>query len=186
MGVPILRGEVSDDVKRTSVARGPTNLDAADVAQRLRERCPGLLFDILGNQGRWSPRQKEFQGVQYLSRHICGMDRGRMPEWPEWAVKRGLVRTSMGRAMREDLPILSFDPFAPKDPNPETAWCMSMLEVPDRIIKIGWRETFRRILDAGLPGLTKTWLEQEFRISLQWYGSPESPVAIPEAVEIGA
>lgn len=56
-----------------------------------------------------------------------------------------------------------------------TGTCYVRRSERDRIILVGWRHTFWRILGFGVPGITRSGLESEFRINLE-----EKPLEEPE------
>jgi len=60
-----------------------------------------------------------------------------------------------------------------------TAWVYR--EVRDRVILVGWRHTFNRLLKAKIPGVTQKKLEEKFGIDL--WPKPVDPLEIDEAQE---
>lgn len=157
-------------------------LDASVIAMKLTDRCPGMNFDWGGRHNIALPRQREFQGVFYYAKHICGMDRGHVPEFPEWYCHNQLVSVPLDAALREDFPILSMD--SQGNPNiDEHTNAFAVRKTPQRVLKIGWRELFLRLVNARLPGITPAWLGKTFGVPMDWLKSgEEKPMKLPEPV----
>lgn len=148
---------------------GTRSINAVDFVAKLAAACPGLHADVAGRHGLWSPRQMEFQGLFYFAKHICGMDRGVMPEWPEMEWEEEMVRVPVEVAAREDIPLFSLDAVGAVDP--QSANCgFAMRPTSQKILKVGWRDTMHKVLRAKLPGITKHFLETTFRVSLDGQG----------------
>jgi len=154
------------EYKRPAPAKTSTRgIDSVVFVQRLAERCPGIHVDIAGRQNIWTPRQDEFMGLFYWQKHICGMDRGIMPEHPEWEWTEEMVRVPVEVAARDDIPLLSLDGI--NCPDHQMATCgFAMRPTQSKVIKVGWRDTMQRVIRASLPGLTRLWLQSTFRVDL--------------------
>jgi hypothetical protein len=50
-------------------------------------------------------------------------------------------------------------------------------KVRDRVIRVGWRHTFERLLQRNLPGITRDTLAREFGVDMLKF-----PVGIPDEV----
>ena len=151
------------------------SLNSADVCEKLQEQCPGINFDRGGRQNLWHPQIDQIQGVFYYALHICSMDRGVMPPYPVLEVESRLAKTTVEHALKQDIPLLSLDKFTdPKNPHiHEHTFGYAMLNEHTGTRKIGWRDTFRKLLNANLPGITKQWIEETFKVPMDWYISKE-------------
>lgn len=141
-------------------------IEDSEIKRVLRELNPDFHFDLGGKHGIWHPRQDQLQGVFFRGQHVCSMDRGMVPEFPLWSLRKERVRvpeTDVGTA--EEFP--SFEVKYDAQGNAHrTGFVFVSKEVKDQILFVGWRHTFRRILQKNKPGVTKAALEREFRIDL--------------------
>lgn len=138
--------------------------------------------------------------VLYRDRYICGMDRGMVPEIKQWSVAKDeetLIPASWSEADREDVS-LHFRAIYPNDPDYGEAaekarggkdpafefrhdgavvnfTPMKPAPVRGACVKLGWRHTLWRIMQADIPGITAQTLGQKFGVDMLKYpvGSPE-------------
>lgn len=169
--------------KGTQTKRKGNFLDANDIALKLEKKCFGLHVDWGGRHNILLPRQNEFQGVFYFAKHICGMDRGYVPEFPEWLCKSSIASVPLDEAMRNDFPILSMDSKGKTNVDEHTNAFIEK-KVPYRVSKVGYRELFKRLLNQKLPGITAGWLAKTFRVPMEWAaGGEEAPMSLPESAK---
>jgi len=173
-GASVVIGSTTDDDFRPAC----DTIDSSDLITKLAERCPGIHADLGSRHAdRWHPKLSERQGLFFKHKHITSMDRDRIRQWPEWDVSEELVEVPLAYALaHEDLPVISLnDKGEANITNQETAFAWRMK--PERCSHVGWAEVMYRLLEAKLPGITKVWLEREFRVSLDWLAHlPHSPL----------
>jgi hypothetical protein len=161
------------------------------------ELCPDLQFDIAGAHGLIHPYIAERVGVFYNGIHICAMDRGMVPEFKIWTVKKALVPISLSEAHAKCLPIQFmeilpgseyYDMGKEKAHKGDDAWnydpeknrllryqAFEWREAVDRIERVGWRHTFERLIAARIDGITRESIGKKFGVDMNVYptGSPE-------------
>jgi hypothetical protein len=149
--------------------RGVT-LNSADIVLRLSQLVPGIHADPGGRLGFWHPDVQIKQGLYYYHKHICSMDRGNMPQWPEWETEEGLAEVPLDYAIaHSDFPVLSLKPDGSSSMH-ESDTAFVMRPMLSEIKCIGWAEVFWRVLKAGIPGLTPAIIAATFRVPMDWYG----------------
>lgn len=182
------------------------SFDSATLEQGLRELCPALHFDMGSKLGLPHPFIQDRQGVFYDGRHICSMDRGIVPEKKQWTVvtvwSPGLISEA-----DEETASVRFHVIPPDEPGyadlydevrrgrhtnfvirPDGAlvrlevWVQR--KVPGRVVRVGWRHTFERLISARIPGITRKSLEMKFQVDLStvpiWTGDPDAVAASTE------
>lgn len=171
------------------------------VTKGLKELCPDIHFDLSGCTGQWHPMIGSRAGVFYLGRHMCSIDRGMIPEYKVWSMREQPVQVPVSEAHSRELPIqwaeiepgsefydMGMDKARQKDDNwfydeargkliRYMAYDMQMAR--DRVMRVGWRHTFERLVAWGLPGITRESLGKKFRIDMLKFpaGAPEEVVA---------
>ena len=145
------------------------SLDTSKIISALSNIIPGIQADPGGRLDVWHPDRDKFQGLYWYSKHICSMDRGQAPQWPEWVTEEGLVSVPLDYALaHEDLPVLSLKNGKPDMCESDEAWIMrpTLKEVK----KIGWAEVFWRLCKSDAPVSPKI-LSALFHVDMDWYGS---------------
>lgn len=139
-------------------------LDSADVVQKLNKQCPGIHADWGARHNLWHPRIESRQGLFYFHKHLCGMDRGVMRQWPEWSAEEELVEVPVEYALLHDDYPVCMGHVDEDSPLPDTA--LVFRSKPHRVQHLGWAEVFYRVLNAKLPNISRPWIEQTFKVSL--------------------
>lgn len=175
-------------------------LDASLIEAGLRALCPGLHFDMAGKLGQVHPFINDRQGVYYEGRHIVSMDRGFVPEYKIWDAKDYLVPIEWCDADKEGASIryesvLTDDPqyvdiyaaalkgsdpnyFLRDDGSVIRCYPVAMQKRKNRVVRVGWRHTFERLIQANLPGLTREAISRKFGVdmSVHIFSTPEEVV----------
>ena len=170
-------------------------IDAAVIQQGLRELCPDMHFDAATKKGEWHPHQNTRQGVFWHGQHICSMDRGLVPEFKQWSVVNRMTEVGWEEADKEDVSIQTrvipttepeYLDAAIKIMAQATGYEMrpdgaiikytpvAMRKLQGRVIFVGWRHTFERIINRDLPGLTRSAIATKFSVDMLKY-----PVGAP-------
>lgn len=179
------------------------SIDSAIIERGLRELCPSLDFDLAGRKDQLHPYINDRQGVYYDGRHICSLDRGVVPEFKIWDVKRTVFPVEWWEADKDDVSI-QFKSLLKSDPDYEEMMakaargndpgvvkrtdgtvirCIPVAHRParHRVIRVGWRHTFERILAFGVPGVTRESLSKKFGIDMGRFalgGAPDEIAAM--------
>lgn len=175
-------------------------MDAAVIQRGLRELQPDLHFDFATKHGGWHPQQALRQGVFYHGIHICSMDRGIVPEFKQWSVVRKLVPVGWEEADGEDVS-MQHRLIPPGDPAfLDAALAVMRQELgyqyrPDgcivqytpvayrkargRVVQVGWRHTFERIIHADIPRLSRLAIGAKFEVDMLKFpvGAPHEIIA---------
>ena len=175
-------------------------LDSAVMERGLRELNPDIHFDMGTKLGMWHPYQSTRQGVFYHGQHICSMDRGLVPEFKQWSVVNGLAEVPMSEWDQEGVRLF-WETVSPQTPD-YVELCMATLEgkldrysiredgqlirltgrketkVLGRVVWVGWRHTFEKILLKNIPGVTRDTVATKFGVDMLKYpmgasGTPE-------------
>ncbi len=176
------------------------DIDSSVLERGLRELCMDLHFDAATKQGAWHPYQATRQGVFYHGIHICSMDRGIVPEFKQWSLVRRLVEVGWEEADKEDVSIqYNAIPSTNADYIDAAVRCMAKTvgyeyrpdgcivkytpvayrKVRGRVVQLGWRHTFERIISRDLPGLTRDAIGRKFEVDMLKFpvGSPQEIIA---------
>lgn len=173
-------------------------LDSLTIQNGLRELNPGFHFDLAAAVGQLHPFINQRQGVYVQGTHICSMDRGMCPEFKVWQLAPMVVEVPWSEADKEDVWVqyVIVDPSTPgydelclraaRGNDPEYAIrtdgklmrmsCRSIRKVPNRVIRVGWRHVFERILLKKVPGVTRANLAEKFHVDMSKmpYGTLEA------------
>lgn len=177
-------------------------LNSADVERGLRDLNPGFHFDMGTALGQVHPYQATRQGVFFDGRHICSMDRGTIPEFKVWNVAETLVPVSLGEADQGDCSI-RYMTITPDTPGYEDLCSEAMrgqrddltlnadgklcriqavrtVKVRGRVVLVGWRHTFERIIMKNIEGATRPNIGAKFNVDMFKIpvGSPEETWAM--------
>jgi len=174
-------------------------LDAPVIERGLLELNPDIHFDLAGAIGQWHPHILYRQGVYYYGQHVTPMDRGLVPEFKQWDQRTFTVEVPWSEADRDGVSItyvtiLRSDPrhddfyaLATKGWDPEYAIlddgrlcrrkCIGTRTLRGRVRRVGWRHTFERLLQRGIPNVTRQTLAAKFHIDMMKF-----PVGPPEEV----
>ena len=170
-------------------------IDSSVIEKGLLEINGDLRFDVATRQGAWHPSQKVRQGVFWHETHIASMDRGIVPEFKQWSVVERVVEVDWSQADKDDVSIQT-----EVVPTTSEEYVNALLHImakdvgwefrPDgaivkltpvakrkmqgRIIWLGWRHTFERIINRNLPGLTRSAIATKFGVDLMKF-----PVGAP-------
>lgn len=170
------------------------------IQRGLQELQPDLHFDAATKLGAWHPYQALRQGVFYHGIHICAMDRGIVPEFKQWSVIRKLVPVGWEEADAEDVS-LHHRTIHPGDPvfmdaalacmrqdlgyqyRPDGCIVqytpMAYRKVKGKVVQVGWRHTFERIINADIPRLTRSSIAAKFEVDMLKFpvGAPHEIIA---------
>jgi hypothetical protein len=114
----------------------------ATLKKGLRELNPWLHFDMGAALNIHHPRIGEWQGVFYKGKNVSSMDRGSLPEYNVYAVKK-----------------------VPEFKDGE----ITHRVVRDRVLRIGWRTTLERLIRQNVPGITQETVCVKFGIDYKWF-----------------
>ena len=171
-------------------------LNSVVIERGLQELQPGLHFDWATKEGKWHPYQSTRQGVFYQGKHICSMDRGIVPEFKIWSVKEQIVPASIAEADNEDVHV-HYKVIPPQHPGYLDLWdaaskgrleeyrvrtdgnliqlsAFRIQKARHRIVRVGWRHTFERLLKEDIPGITRQSLAAKFSVDM--YKIPVGPL----------
>lgn len=143
--------------------------------------------------------RKKRMPVMYRDSYVCGLDRGMVPEFKQWSVKTQVVEIPWSDADKDGSGI-RWETINPSNPcyvdlyieaskgvNPtlmimaggSLARCYATGEVKCRyrVITLGWRHTFERIIKADIAGATRSAIALKFGVDMLKY-----PVGDPEEI----
>lgn len=174
-------------------------LDSTKIEVGLRELNRDIHCDMGTKIGHWHPYQESRQGVFYRGAHLCSMDRGIVPEFKIWSVKEYLVPVPISEAEKERVSLMYqvvpvntpgyFDLYeearqgkhATLDIRADGALVQltahEKKKMPHKVVLVGWRHTFERLLKEKIPGVTRESLGVKFGVDMYKY-----PVGPPEEV----
>jgi hypothetical protein len=177
------------------------SLDSETIKKGLRELCSDLHFDMGTNLNHWHPMQDTRQGVFHNGRHICSMDRGMCPEFKVWDVQTRVVPVPLNQADQEGVRVF-YSVITLDTPGYEELHLAAQkgkyedLQVrPDgtlirlaahkeqkargRVIRVGWRHTFERLILGQVPGITREALAAKFNVDMWKFpvGGPDETFA---------
>jgi len=179
-------------------------IESAVIEQGLRELNPGIHFDMGTKLGMVHPMQGIRQGVFYNGNHVCSMDRGLIPEYKQWQCGWAWIPCEMSEWDKEDVKLgwevvsssvpgyvdLAMDVVAGKRDTYSIRDDGQIIRltgkrkqaVIGRVIWVGWRHTFEKLLQRGIPGVTRTSLAEKFGVDMLKYplgsdGTPEEMIA---------
>jgi len=174
-------------------------LDSTIIERGLRSLNPDLHFDLAAAIGQVHPYIMDRQGVYYKGKHICAMDRGPVPEYKIWDVKKTQVPVQWAEADKDDVSI-RYHVIPPTHPHYADLYeiarqgkhnelcilstgklvrtqCFGYRPWKNRVIRCGWRHTFERLLAAQIPGITRESLGRMFGVDMYKF-----PVGPPDEV----
>ena len=177
-------------------------LDSFTVEKGLRELNADMHFDLAAAIGQVHPYINQRQGVYYKGRHLCSMDRGTIPEFKVWTMKEADDNVQWADADKEDSKI-KYEVIHPASPayadlyaearkgrrddlaihdNGQLVrrWVAAPRMVRDRVVRVGWRHTFERIIMAQIPNVTREAIAAKFNVNM-WMiptGGPEETWAM--------
>lgn len=166
-----------------------TPLSYERVTSGLKALSPGLHFDMGAALGMWHPYIETRAGVFYEGRHICSIDRGMIPEFKIWSVRKAPVEIPMSEIEHWDGSFVNWVNIQPsetaryhdafgkakaKDDRYKLLPSGHVREyhaykigtVLDRVVRVGWRHTFERILGVCVPGINRARLSKTFRVDM--------------------
>ena len=170
-------------------------IDASVIQKGLLELNGDLRFDVATKRGAWHPNQALRQGVFWHETHICAMDRGLVPEFKQWSVVTRLVEVDWAQADKDDVSIQTRT-IRKADPDYVPAllhvWAKDLgwelrpdgvimqltpvapRKMQGRVVMVGWRHTFERIINRNLPGLTRSAIAAKFGVDMMKFpiGAP--------------
>jgi hypothetical protein len=143
--------------------------------------------------------------VLHCERYIAALDRGLVTETKHWSVANQLCEVPWYEADKDDVSI-QYHQIMPGDPEYMEYYlkamlgndpavqviaggtvvrqrCMAYRKVRGRVIRLGWRHTFERILNAEIPGVTRKTLGEKFRVDLMTVPVGPMDELIAELVE---
>jgi hypothetical protein len=179
------------------------SLDSETIKVGLCELNSGIHFDLGPKHNKWHPYEETRQGVYHNGRHICSMDRGVVPEFKVWKVVETVATVPLSEADKDDATV-TYSVIPPSTPGYEDLWqdaqagrmghdgiavlddgrlvqlrCTRPVKQRGRVIRVGWRHTFERLLLAQIPNITRESLAAKFRVDMWKYpvGGPAETVA---------
>mgnify|MGYP001405656824 CR=1 FL=1 len=170
-------------------------IDSSVIQRGLMELNSGFSFDMANRLSEWRPVlgagfkkwNPTRQGVYYLGRHICSMDRGLVPEFPQFKVIERRLPAGSDEADKDGV-TTTYEAIKPSDPKfvdaalrcmnntpgwwvrPDGAvvheewWKTVQAEGPKEML--GWRPTLLKILHRQIPGVTIQSLNDKFGIDI--------------------
>lgn len=145
--------------------------------------------------------EAERVAIQYRDRYICAMDRGVIPEMKQWSVAERVVPVGMDEIDNDEVSI-HWAVVPQETENYVDLWrlaqsgadpsleiradgklvqyqCRAVRKVPSRVVRMGWRHTFERLLQAKIPGVTRKALAEKFGVDMNKYptGPPDQVLA---------
>jgi hypothetical protein len=177
------------------------SLDSETIKKGLKELCSDLHFDMGTNLNHWHPMQDTRQGVFHNGRHICSMDRGMCPEFKVWDVETRVVPVPLSEAGREDVRVqyavvpvntpgyeeLHVAASKGQHENMQVREDGSLIRLRalraqkarGRVIRVGWRHTFERLILGQVPGVTREALAAKFNVDMWKFpvGGPDETYA---------
>lgn len=172
-------------------------MQSVDIEKGLKELNPDIHFDLGGKFNAIHPYIADRQGVWYKGRHVCSMDRGPIPEYKIWMMSKCVVEVPWSEVDKEDVWIqyVLVNPAEPgyddlcilasRNLTNDVAFdgkgrlmrlsCRAVRNIPSRVLRVGWRHTFYRMVAWGVPGITNETLSKKFNIDMSMvpFGSPE-------------
>lgn len=191
-----------------------TALDSAVIQRGLRELNKDFAFDVAVNRpSDWESVvqfrdhaaleavRKNRMPVMHGERYLCGLDRGVVPEFKQWAVKNQIVELPWADADKDDVSIQwvtvqpweegYIDLYLLAQTGADPAYsimpggalvrrrAVGYAKVRGSVIMLGWRHTFERIIAANIPGATREAIAAKFGVDMNKYptGAPEEVIA---------
>lgn len=138
--------------------------------------------------------------ILWRDTYICAMDRGIMPEFKQYSVKQAVVELPWSEADK-DWTSIQYQMIHPyedgyadlyelaslgSDPQYQLMGgalykmrCMGYAKVRGKVLTLGWRHTFERLIRANIAGVTRESLASKFNVDLLKYpvGSPDELIA---------
>jgi len=140
-------------------------------------------------------------GVYYHGRHVASMDRGEIPEYKVWTVVEAAVEIPPVEAAQHEFAWTQWNEVFSDSPE-YAAGCEKALTFSDgyametgkdgspmlkkyrgymmsksrgKVLKLGWRHTFERLLFEGIPGVTRQSVAEKFGVDMMKFpiGAPE-------------
>lgn len=166
------------------------------VVSGLRDLNAGIHADMGGALGMWHPHIEKMAGLYYEGRHITAIDRGSIPEFKVWSLVDGMQEIPPEHAARHENARLTRTEITPDAPDfflgitksadysDGYAWeeamdgsgrealyryrCHVPGKVRGKVIKVGWRHTFERVIRANVPNLTRQAIATKFGVDLSY------------------
>ena len=169
-------------------------ISQVDAERGLRELNPGFHFDMgvklgLGESASGiHPMQDIRQGVYFQGRHVCSMDRGVIPEFKLWSMVDRVVPVSLGDADMAGASV-QYSTITPDTPGYEDLYqdalanrrddlmvradgklcairAVRTMKVRGRVMRVGWRHTFERIILSGIHGCGREDVAEKFKVNM--------------------
>ena len=166
------------DISRAQFKPGEPSLDTAVIIAKLNKLDPGYHADLGSRLDNIHPDIEKRQGLYYWGHHICGMDRGQTPMWPEWNTEGTLVEVPLDYGLKhEDIPLLDFDISKGLSEIPENPMARVMQPRLTSVEKIGWAEVFWKLAHDPVAPIAPDVLGKLFNVPTDWVMSiGSSPV----------
>jgi len=164
-----------------------------DVAQRLEEWD----YAMVSPKALRAKMDATRMPVLHLGRYICAMDRGPIPEFKQWSVVERVVEVPWSEADKEESSI-TYQTIPPTAENYRDLYieaalgkrldlqllpdgklvrtvCTAVRKTRGKIVRLGWRHTFNRLIAAEIHGVTRGSVSAKFGVDLMKYplGAPE-------------
>ena len=169
-------------------------LSQVNVERGLRELNAGFHFDMGVKLGLGEthngihPMQDIRQGVYFTGRHICSMDRGVLPEFKLWSMVDQVVPVSLSESEIGDASI-QYATIPPDTPGYEDLYQDALahrrddlmiredgklcrlqaartVKVRGRVVRVGWRHTFERIIMAQIDRAGRDEIAAKFKVNM--------------------
>ena len=191
-------------IKKNAPTDWGATLDYVTVCSGLREINSGIHFDVAVAHGGSHPYEAVRAGVFYQGKHICSIDRGVIPEFKVWDQEMGHVDIPMSEIEKHENTSVIWMQVKPTDSAYDD--CRSRALAGDdnykmdggkvfhyraikiglrksSIIRAGWRHTFKRVIAAGIPGVTSRSINAKFGVDMDKYAGRVVPDVVMESVQ---
>lgn len=158
-----------------NLQHGTTQIHSSDLVEKMRKRQCLISSDVGTRQGIWHPNIENRFGLMYGHKHVCGVDRGWLPQWPIWEYEEDLVEVPLQEAMlHDDFPTLTLTDGEEKIGEHTHALVMRP-QIVD-IENMGWAEVVWKVCKARIPGLDPTFFRSF--LPMDWYGEIGAPPVV--------
>lgn len=149
--------------------------------------------------------QRDRLPVMYANKYIVAMDRGMVPEFKQFGVVEQVVEIPWSEADSESESLMAGIAYMQVAPHEEgyidlmleamsgkrldltilpggivcRRVCRGISKVRGRVLRVGWRHTFERIIYEDIPGITRKSLGEKFKVDMLKYpmGTPDELIA---------
>jgi hypothetical protein len=123
------------------------------IKKGLKELNSNIHFDMGGKLNLLHPNMAIWQGVFYNGAHLTSMDRD------------------------TNMPIPEYKTWTTKRIYKDHEW----ITVRDRLVRIGWRDTFENLIRYRVPGITRDSLAAKFNVPIKFFTGEKSVIEVAHA-----